>query len=220
MEERPNPTRERILAAAEELLRRHGPAKTTVSRRGAGARHEPRQRLPAFRQQGRAARRRWPSAGCIPCRGRWRRSRRDGPAADRLLEWLLALTEAKRRKVHDDPELFANYHAIAEQARGRRRRHVATLRRQVAAIVARRRRAGEFAPTDPEAPRRPCSMRRCGSTTRNTCARRRAWARRICSAAGRPARSLLARVIAAPAGATAAAMHTATAISERDHPAL
>ena len=56
-------------------------------------------------------------------------------AGDRLLAWLLALAEAKRRKVHGNPKLFANYHAIAGQARSVVAQHVAGLQDQLAGIV-------------------------------------------------------------------------------------
>ncbi len=72
------------------------------------------------------------------------------PAGERLTAWLATLAEAKRRKVHDDPELFANYHALAEQARGVVAAHMATLEAQLARIVADGVTTGEFATADPE----------------------------------------------------------------------
>lgn len=145
-----NPTRERILATAEELLRRHGPAKTTVSdvARALGMSHANVYRHFASKADLRdAVAERWLHAVSIPLAAI---AGGTGPAGDRLLEWLLALAEAKRRKVHDDPELFANYHAIAEQARGVVARHVAALQDQVSTIIRDGVARGEFAPTDPE----------------------------------------------------------------------
>jgi AcrR family transcriptional regulator len=150
MDESANPTRERILATAEDLLRRHGPAKTTVSdvARALGMSHANVYRHFSSKADLRdAAAERWLHAVSTPLAAI---AAGTAPAGDRLLEWLLALAEAKRRKVHDDPELFATYHAVAEQARGVVARHVATLQSQVAAIVRDGIARNEFAPTDPE----------------------------------------------------------------------
>lgn len=75
----------------------------------------------------------------------------EGLASGRLEQWVLALSEAKRRKVLDDPEMFATYHALAEAARAVVDAHVAELTRQVARIIAAGAAAGEFSVRDPEA---------------------------------------------------------------------
>ncbi len=67
-----------------------------------------------------------------------------GDAAARLEAWVLALTEAKRRKVLDDPEMFATYHALAEAARAVVDAHVTELTRQLAMIVRDGAAAGAF----------------------------------------------------------------------------
>jgi AcrR family transcriptional regulator len=72
-----------------------------------------------------------------------------GSAAKRLEGWVLALAEAKRRKVLDDPELFEAYHAVAEAAREVIAEHLATLHRQVTAIIAEGVGTGEFKVKDP-----------------------------------------------------------------------
>lgn len=64
---------------------------------------------------------------------------------------VLALAEAKRRKVHDDPELFATHHAVAEQARDVVTEHLATLCVKLASIVRDGMTNGEFAAADAEA---------------------------------------------------------------------
>ena len=77
----------------------------------------------------------------------------DGPGEPgrRLEQWVLALAEAKRRKVLDDPEMFATYQALADGARAVVDAHVAELIRQLAVIIAGGAAAGEFAVRDPEA---------------------------------------------------------------------
>jgi AcrR family transcriptional regulator len=147
----PSRTRERILTAAEELLRRYGPAKTTVAdvARALGMSHANVYRHFASKADLRdAVAERWLHAVAAPLDAI---AAGPQPAGERLVAWLLALAEAKRRKVHDDPELFANYHGLAEQARGVVGAHVAKLQAQLARIVADGTDAGEFAAVDPDA---------------------------------------------------------------------
>lgn len=59
-----------------------------------------------------------------------------GDAATRLEIWLLALVRAKQRKVLDEPEMFAAFHALAEAAHTAVAAHVAELERQLARIIA------------------------------------------------------------------------------------
>jgi AcrR family transcriptional regulator len=145
-----NPTRERILTAAEGLLRRHGPAKTTVAdvARALGMSHANVYRHFASKAELRGAvAERWLHAVSEPLEAIAVDSR---PAGERVLAWLQALAEAKRRKVHDDPELFANYHALADEAREVVGEHVAKLKAQLARIVADGVTAGEFRVVEPE----------------------------------------------------------------------
>jgi len=72
----------------------------------------------------------------------------DPPA--RLVAWLWALIHAKRRKVMDDPEMFATYHLVAGEARAVVDRHIAELRRQIAGIIRAGVEAGCFGPRDAE----------------------------------------------------------------------
>ena len=145
----PTPTRERILTAAEELLRRHGPAKTTVAdvARALGMSHANVYRHFASKAELRDLVERWLHSVTEPLDAIAASAQ---PAGDRLTAWLATLAEVKRRKVHDDPELFANYHALAEQARGVIGAHVARLEAQIARIVADGIAAGEFAVMDPK----------------------------------------------------------------------
>jgi AcrR family transcriptional regulator len=142
--------RERILDAAETLLRRHGPAKTTVSdvARALDMSHANVYRhfdSKAALQD--AVAERWLSKVSTPLE---RFVTRKGPAAKRLEGWVLALAEAKRRKVLDDPEMFETYRVVAEAAREVIADHLAHLHRQVAAIVADGVKAGEFKVKDPD----------------------------------------------------------------------
>ncbi len=143
-------TRERILDAAEAVLRRHGPAKTTVVdvARALGMSHANVYRHFASKAALQdAVAERWLHGVSDPLA---RIVSEPGPAAERLERWVLALAAAKRRKVLSDPEMFATYSAIAVAARDVVQAHVATLRSQVAAIIRAGVAAGEFAPVDAE----------------------------------------------------------------------
>ena len=118
-------------------------------RRRPCARGQPRKRLPALPQQGRPARRR---RGAL-ARGRLRATRgggrEDGPAPERLERWLLLLTETKRRKALDEPELFATYVELTNDARQVVKAHVDTLVAQLARIVSDGVVEGELEAEDP-----------------------------------------------------------------------
>lgn len=128
-------TADRILDAAEEVLRRYGPQKTTVVdvaraldvSHGTIYRHYPSKQ--ALRD---AVTRRWLHRVAVPLQAI---ADERGPAAARLRRWFDALIAFKRRKVLDEPELFATYHAIAEDAREVIREHVAELVGQIARII-------------------------------------------------------------------------------------
>lgn len=64
--------------------------------------------------------------------------------------WFEQLITLKRQKVLDDPELFATYSAIAQEARGVVQAHIAELVSQVAAIVESGISSNEFRVTDPQ----------------------------------------------------------------------
>jgi len=143
-------TPDAILDTAEDVLRRFGPAKTTVVdvaralqvSHGSIYRHFPTKA--ALRD---AVAERWLSRVSAPLAGI---AAEPGPADDRLTRWLEALVAAKHRKVFDDPELFATYHALAEQARGVVDAHVRELCDQLARIIEDGRSQGRFRVTDPE----------------------------------------------------------------------
>lgn len=143
--------RERILDATVEVLRRHGPAKSSVVdvARALGMSHGNVYRYFASKRDLLdAVAARWLHAISGPLEPIIIERR---PAADRLRRWFKALLAAKRRKVLDDPELFTMYQSIAEGAHGVVGEHVATLHRELAAILADGVRRKEFKIKDPKA---------------------------------------------------------------------
>jgi AcrR family transcriptional regulator len=120
-------TREEILVAAEEVLRRHGPAKTNVVdvARALNVSHG-------------SVYRHFPSKAAL----------RDA-VAERFLKsvheslediddpktWFDTLIAGKRAKARRDPELFANYVALALESRDAVQNHVDILIAQLADIV-------------------------------------------------------------------------------------
>jgi len=128
-------TPERILDAAEEVLRRYGPAKATVVdvarflevSHGTIYRHFPSKA--ALRD---AVAERWLHRVSAPLAVI---AEEQGSAVERLHRWFQQLMTLKRRKVLDDPELFATYSAIAQEARGVVQSHVDKLVNQLAVII-------------------------------------------------------------------------------------
>jgi AcrR family transcriptional regulator len=144
-------TPERILEAAEEVLRRFGPAKTTVVdvaraldvSHGSVYRHFPSKA--ALRD---AVAERWLGRLSVPLAAV---AAEDGPAPERLRRWFDLLIAAKRAKLRDDRELFATYVALAVDARDVVRAHVEALTGEIATIIADGVASHEFAVTDPAA---------------------------------------------------------------------
>ena len=144
-------TAELILEAAEDVLRRYGPAKANVVdvARALGVSHGS-----VYRHFGSKAALRDAVAE------RWLASISDpldevadgtGPAAERLQQWLDLLVSSKRSKALSDPELFATYIELTADAREVVKAHVDTLVTQLARIVADGVAREEFEPTDPDA---------------------------------------------------------------------
>jgi AcrR family transcriptional regulator len=144
-------TAERILEAAEDVLRRYGPAKATVVdvARELGVSHG-------------SVYRHFPSKAALrdTVAERWLHSIADplaavadeeGPAPERLRRWLDLLIASKRRRALDDPELFATYVQLAAEAREVVTAHVDTLVEQLARIIADGAERREFAVDDPPA---------------------------------------------------------------------
>jgi AcrR family transcriptional regulator len=129
-------TRERVLEAAEEVLRRYGPAKANVVdvaralrvSHGSVYRHFPSKA--ALRD---AVTERWLESISEPLEAI---AAGKGTAPQRLERWLDRLVQTKRRKALEDPELFATYIELAADAREVVRAHVETLIDQLDRIIA------------------------------------------------------------------------------------
>ncbi|WP_028938524.1 TetR family transcriptional regulator [Pseudonocardia spinosispora] len=137
-------TSEEILACTEDVLRRFGPAKATVVdvARALGVSHGTVYRhFPTKSALREAVTHRWldrvhaglPDIVTGP-----------GSASDRLRTWLTTLFEAKRRKVSDDPELYATYHVLVTEHSTVIEEHLDDMVDQVRRIIADGAEAGEF----------------------------------------------------------------------------
>ena len=128
-------TPERILEVTEDVLRRYRAGQGDRRRCRPRAGRQPWQRLPAFSEQGLAAR----CGGEALARPRQRAAGQDcegaGPAPARLERWLRALFAAKYTKVCDDPEMFATYLALAQEARDVVKAHKEHLAGQIEHIL-------------------------------------------------------------------------------------
>ncbi|MFJ8104740.1 TetR family transcriptional regulator [Streptomyces sp. NPDC096132] len=145
-------TAERILAATEEVLRRHGPAKATVVdvARALGVSHGSVYRHFRTKAALRAAvSKRWldRTSGELAVIA----ADTDRDPGTRLYDWLAALFEAKRRKAGDDPELFATYMALSKETGEVVGEHIDDLTGQLTAIIEAGVASGDFAVRDPAA---------------------------------------------------------------------
>jgi len=142
-------TPERILEAAEEVLRRFGPAKTTVVdvARALGVSHGSIYRhFPSKAALHDAVAEHWLAEKSVPLSTI---ANEDGPAPERLRRWLNLLCSMKRKYALDDPELFATYRELASEARDVVRVHVDHLAEQITHIIIDGVVQGEFAVDDP-----------------------------------------------------------------------
>ena len=142
-------TRERILDAAEDVLRRFGPGKATVIdvARVLGVSHGSVYRHFSSKAALRdAVLERWLGRVSTPLAVIVEEK---GPAAQRLRRWLDALIAVKQQKVQGDPELFATYVALAAGAREVIAAHVDLLAGQLSRIIADGVAQGEFTVADP-----------------------------------------------------------------------
>ena len=139
------PITQRIVDAAEALLRRHGAEKTNVVdvARALGMSHANIYRHFSSKQALiQAVALRWLHAVTVPLEVIASDSTR--PASERLTGWFDTLRAIKRRKVLDDPELFRVHHHIVRHVPEIVEEHVATLLSQVERIIAAGVEAGEF----------------------------------------------------------------------------
>jgi AcrR family transcriptional regulator len=155
-------SRERILATAEEVIRRHGPAKATVVdvARALGVSHTAVYRhVPTKTELRNLVVCRWVEATMPPLReiaaratATTRGKRRSAPAAPaRLRELYDVLIATKRRRAADDPELFTTYRTLSADAKPVTSAHVAELVELSATIIRGGIEEGAFRKVDPVA---------------------------------------------------------------------
>ncbi len=151
-------TRERILAAAEEVIRRFGPARATVVdvARALGVTHAAVYRHVADKAELRQlVVKGWVETTMPPLRAIVARR---GPAPKRLRQLFDALIAVKRRRAADDPELFAAYRTLAADAQAVTAAHVDELVALTATIIRAGTKEGTFRRVDPIATARAVLM--------------------------------------------------------------
>jgi AcrR family transcriptional regulator len=142
-------TLERILATAEDVIRRFGPAKATVVdvARALGVSHAAVYRHVATKALLRdLVVARWLEATMPPLRAIAAQS---GPAPQRLRQFFDALISVKRRRATEDPELFAAKRILAAHARSVVDAHIDALIELVAMIIRSGVKEGTFRAVDP-----------------------------------------------------------------------
>ena len=144
-------TPERILAAAEDVLRRYGPGKATVVdvAQALGVSHGSVYRHFSSKAALRnAVLRGWLERLMAPLQAI--ASSRTPPPA-RLRQWFSVLRQSKRDKVLGEPELFATYSALAADAGEVIAEHKDHMQQQIASIIAAGVASGDFRTVDPAA---------------------------------------------------------------------
>jgi AcrR family transcriptional regulator len=144
-------TPERILEVTEDVLRRFGLAKATVVdvaraldvSHGSVYRH-----FPSKASLRDAVAKRWLDRANAPLA---KIADGAGPAPARLERWLRTMFSIKHRKVCDDPEMFATYLALAQEAREVVKAHKDRLVGQIAHILSDGVEQGAFHISDVEA---------------------------------------------------------------------
>jgi AcrR family transcriptional regulator len=142
-------TRDRILAAAEDVIRRFGPAKATVVdvARALGVSHAAVYKHVATKAELRdLVVGRWVDVMMPPVRAI---AAAPGPAPERLRQLFDTLISFKRRRAAQDPELFAAYRILAQGARSTTAAHVAELIDLAATIIRAGITEGSFRSADP-----------------------------------------------------------------------
>jgi AcrR family transcriptional regulator len=144
-------TRERILEAAEDVIRRFGLNKATVVdvAHALGVSHSSVYKHFSSKAELRdAVTKIWLARTNAPLE---EIVVSDAPAAYRLRQWLLKLIAMKRSLACGDPELFATYCAIASESRDVIKMYVESLADQVTRIIKDGMDRGEFVAGDPAA---------------------------------------------------------------------
>jgi AcrR family transcriptional regulator len=144
-------TRDRILATAEDVIRRFGPAKATVVdvARALGVSHAAVYRHVSTKAELRdLVVGRWVEATMAPLRAI---ASQPGPASRRLRQLFDALIALKRRRAADDPELFAAYRTLAADAESVVAAHVDELVALTAMVIRAGVQEGAFRAVDPVA---------------------------------------------------------------------
>ena len=141
-------TPERILEVTEDVLRRFGLAKATVVdvaraldvSHGSVYRH-----FPSKASLREAVAKRWLDRANAPLQ---KIAESSGPAPARLERWLRTMFAIKHKKVGDDPEMFATYLALAQEACKVVKAHKDRLIDQVAHILSDGVKQGAFQVAD------------------------------------------------------------------------
>jgi AcrR family transcriptional regulator len=144
-------TRDRILAAAEGVIRRFGPARATVVdvARALGVSHTAVYKHVATKAELRElVVGRWVEAFMPPLRAI---AALKEPAPGRLRKLVDALVAVKRRRSAEDPELFDAYLTLAADAGSVVAAHVGELHGLAATVIASGVKEGTFGPVDPVA---------------------------------------------------------------------
>ena len=147
-------TPEAILAATQDVLRRYGPAKATVVdvARALGVSHGTVYRhFPTKAALREAVTRRWLNLvhiGLADIAEGGPPGEPRVPPAQRLVTWLRVLVWGKRRKVMDDPELFATYSVLAREHSAVVAEHLTELVGQLTKIISAGVATGEFVAED------------------------------------------------------------------------
>ena len=144
-------TRDRIVATAEDVLRRFGPEKATVVdvARALGVSHAAVYRHVKTKAELRdLVVQRWFDETMSPLRAI---AARPGPAPKRLRQLFDTLIGIKRRRAVADPELFTAYRSLSANARSVVATHLDELAQLVAAIIRSGVEEGTFRRIDPAA---------------------------------------------------------------------
>ncbi len=144
-------TRDRILAAAEDVIRRFGPSKATVVdvARALGVSHTAVYKHVSSKAELRdMVVGRWIESTMPPLRAI---VAQPGPAPRRLRDLIDALIAVKRRRAADDSELFAAYRTLAADAKSVVAAHIDEIINLVATVIRSGVEEGTFRAVDPRA---------------------------------------------------------------------